>query len=200
MVCRTLTLFGWELYEGLAPDEGGTDVAQSLSETAGGLAAKGASAAKSGVNAVADGAKAVRKFFKRSPKCFTAGTMVALSDRSSYRAIEDVEVGDRVLQLNGAACSAEPFTEDRESCRVIAIEFEDPHGHDDTVMVELMRSALHPLWSLDREGWVRAGDLLPGERLKTDGGEVVIDRVRRLREAGRCTIWRWRMSSTNFTR
>ena len=33
--------------------------------------------------------------------------------------------------------------------------------------LRLQPTALHPLWSLDRDGWVRAGELSPGERLKT---------------------------------
>jgi RHS repeat-associated protein len=35
-------------------------------------------------------------------------------------------------------------------------------------------TALHPLWSIDREGWVRAGELEVGERLLTETGAVTI--------------------------
>ncbi|MGM0555199.1 MAG: polymorphic toxin-type HINT domain-containing protein [Myxococcota bacterium] len=39
---------------------------------------------------------------------------------------------------------------------------------------------MHPLWSLDRDDWVRAGELEPGERLKSEAGPLVVEQVREL--------------------
>jgi hypothetical protein len=72
-------------------------------------------------------------------KCFTAGTPVVLAT-NELESIEDVEVGDRVRQLAGATCSVEPFADAPETCRVVTLEFQDPYGYEDTLVVELMRS------------------------------------------------------------
>jgi hypothetical protein len=167
--------------------------------------------------------------------------------------IEDVDIGDRVSQHNGQACSAQPFQRDEQSCAVVTVEFENPYGYPDEMVVELMRSrswldkrdvrlgqevewtieeigvdgpglvsairscppieegkaclvtgtfqhrnrdvmelefvdselvlqptTLHPLWSADRNGWVRAGALEVGERLLTQQGTLQIAEIRRL--------------------
>jgi hypothetical protein len=44
-------------------------------------------------------------------------------------------------------------------------------------------TALHPLWSIDRDGWVRAGELAVGERLLTETGAVTIAAIERLEGA-----------------
>lgn len=54
---------------------------------------------------------------------------------------------------------------------------------DDVVEVvldgEVLRAtSAHPLWSLDREGWVPAAELRDGERLRARSGEVVVQAVR----------------------
>ena len=183
--------------------------------------------------------------------CFTAGTPIVGAD--SVKAIEDVEVGDRVRQFGGRACSEQPFTKNGERCAVVRLEYEDPYGYEDTLVVDLMRShqwieanavelggtvhlaideigiegrgrvsalpscpqidrgaaclvtgtfthrnrdvlevtfaesdlvlqptVLHPLWSVGRGGWVRAGALEVGERLRTQAGPLEVAGIRRL--------------------
>lgn len=56
---------------------------------------------------------------------------------------------------------------------------------DDVVEVvldgEVLRAtSTHPLWSLDREGWVPAGELREGERMRARSGEVIVEAVRPL--------------------
>ena len=46
-------------------------------------------------------------------------------------------------------------------------------------------TTLHPLWSLDRGGWVHAGDLVVGERLRTQYGSVTIASIEPLPGAHR---------------
>jgi len=70
--------------------------------------------------------------------CFTAGTPVVTSE--GLLGIEMVEVGDRVPQYGGEQCSIEPFVDDLASCAVITLEFENPFGYEDSLVVELMRS------------------------------------------------------------
>src|SRR5262249_44432513 len=41
-------------------------------------------------------------------------------------------------------------------------------------------TALHPLWSIDRNDWVRAGELEVGERLRTETGSVIIAAIEHL--------------------
>lgn len=38
-------------------------------------------------------------------------------------------------------------------------------------------TASHPFWSLDRKGWVAAGDLKPGEKLRTVDGSATVNSV-----------------------
>jgi hypothetical protein len=38
-------------------------------------------------------------------------------------------------------------------------------------------TASHPFWSLDRKGWVAAGDLKPGEKLRTQDGSATVKSV-----------------------
>lgn len=40
-------------------------------------------------------------------------------------------------------------------------------------------TALHPLFSLDRNGWVRAGDLAVDERLRTQSGSITVSAIKR---------------------
>ncbi len=66
--------------------------------------------------------------------------------------------------------------------RVILGTFE--HVSNDVVDVNLVGesaplqvTAGHKLWSLDRDGWVEAGDLKPGERLAGENGPVTVQSV-----------------------
>jgi len=45
---------------------------------------------------------------------------------------------------------------------------------------EIRATDVHPVWSVDREDWVPAGKLEPGERVDTLGGPVAVANVERL--------------------
>ncbi len=215
------------------------------------LASLGRGAGTRALNLVDDVADAARALENLCPggrcqaMCFTVGTPVVTSE--GLLGIEMVEVGDRVPQYGGEQCSIEPFVDDLASCAVITLEFENPFGYEDSLVVELMRStewleanqvavggtvrlafeelkvdddgyvrsisscpviaqgegcvvtgtfthlnsdvleltfansalvlqptALHPLWSEDRNDWVRAGLLLVGEHLRSESGPLEI--------------------------
>ena len=48
---------------------------------------------------------------------------------------------------------------------------------------EIRATDIHPVWSVDREDWVPAGDLEPGELVDTLAGPVAVLSVRRLESA-----------------
>ena len=45
---------------------------------------------------------------------------------------------------------------------------------------EIRATDVHPIWSVDREEWFPAGDLVPGELVDTLTGPVAVERVERL--------------------
>jgi hypothetical protein len=46
--------------------------------------------------------------------------------------------------------------------------------------IEIRATDVHPVWSVDREEWVPAGEFKPGERMDTLGGPVAVREVQRL--------------------
>ena len=59
--------------------------------------------------------------------------------------------------------------------RVVTGVFRHPVGevYDLPIGGEVIRvTALHPIWSVDRSGWVGATELLPGERVRVAGGDA----------------------------
>lgn len=79
--------------------------------------------------------------------CFTAGTPVATD--SGPTPIETVQPGDRVQSLDEASCTK---TVDRDSCRVVDLEMDDPYGYPDHLQARLMRST----------AWLADNAVVPG--------------------------------------
>jgi RHS repeat-associated protein len=96
-------------------------------------------------------------------------------------AFSELKVEDAGLVTTVASC---PPIERDDACLVTGTF---RHLNRDVMEVTFANSDLvieptwlHPLWSLDRNGWVRAGKLEPGERLKSEAGPLVVDTVREL--------------------
>lgn len=104
--------------------------------------------------------------------CFIAGTPVLIDcvdECNSYKAIENVRVGDFVLSYN------------EESGLIEKNEVSQIHVKEVDEIVELsfgdsiVRSTLdHPFYSKDRGGWVMAGDLFIGENVLSANGEAKV--------------------------
>ncbi|MEV6343298.1 polymorphic toxin-type HINT domain-containing protein [Actinoplanes sp. NPDC051851] len=119
-----------------------------------------------GLNLVASGCRAANSF---DPK-----TRVLLADGTT-KTIDDVEVGDEVL-------ASDPEAGDTEAKEVTAL-----HDNVDTDLVDLVvedgssRQSVvhttqgHPFWSVDTSLWTDAGDLQPGDHLRSvDGAPVSV--------------------------
>jgi hypothetical protein len=112
-----------------------------------------------------------------APPCrinsFVPGTLVVLADGSAVP-IESLQVGDEVL-------ATDPVTGETTGEPVVATI--TGTGVKDLVTVtvttdagasgEVTATAGHPFWVADRGVWVDAGDLLPGDWLRTSSGTWV---------------------------
>jgi RHS repeat-associated protein len=109
------------------------------------------------------------------PHSFVAGTRVLLADGTS-KPIEEVEPGDTVM-------AADPETgepEDTEQRQVThTIRTDDDKKFVDVTVADadgehtVTTTDTHPFWSVTREKWVEAGDLLDDELLRTSAGTYV---------------------------
>ncbi|MEU0157045.1 polymorphic toxin-type HINT domain-containing protein, partial [Micromonospora fulviviridis] len=125
-----------------------------------------------GAVSIAAGARAG---FKGKPSChsFASSTAVLLAD-GTHRAISEVKVGDLVL-------AADTETGDTPRKPVTDLHKNEDHDLTDlTVLAEggesktLHTTQHHPFWSKNRNGWVDAAELRPGERLQTTSGESAV--------------------------
>ncbi|MFG1778414.1 polymorphic toxin-type HINT domain-containing protein [Micromonospora sp. NPDC049048] len=134
-------------------------------------------AAAAAARAKALAAKAKAKTKKDSGGCsgknsFVAGTLVLLAD-GTRKAIEQVEPGDTVLATDPESGR----TEARQVTHTIRTDSDKEYvdvtvegtDGDDT----LTTTDHHKFWSVTRESWVDAGDLKPGELLRTSAGTYV---------------------------
>ncbi|MEU4221708.1 polymorphic toxin-type HINT domain-containing protein, partial [Actinoplanes sp. NPDC026623] len=108
----------------------------------------------------------------RNPHSFLAGTRVLLAD-SSTEPIEDVDVGDLVLATDPATgvTAPEPVTQlipghGREELVDLTVADADGVGR-------ISSTAGHLFWRTDTRKWVEAGDLRPGNHLRTSSGAQV---------------------------
>ncbi|MER7366332.1 polymorphic toxin-type HINT domain-containing protein [Nonomuraea wenchangensis] len=110
---------------------------------------------------------------------FAPGTQVLMADGSTTKDIEDIEVGDSVW-------AADPEKDDAEARTVTAV-----HRNLDTNMADvavqtadgsanvLHTTTEHPFWQQLNRKWVNAGDLRPGDTLRTaDGQSALVKQVR----------------------
>ncbi|GIF76123.1 polymorphic toxin-type HINT domain-containing protein [Asanoa siamensis] len=149
-------------------------------------------AAQAAARAKALAAKAKAKTKRNSDgggcacKCansFVAGTVVVLAD-GTRKAIEQVEPGDTVL-------ATDPRTGRTEARQVTHTIRTDSDKEYVEVTVQggdtLTTTDHHPFWSVTRGRWVDAGDLRPGELLRTSAGTYVQVGAVRTFEAERIT-------------
>ncbi len=109
--------------------------------------------------------------------CFPAGVMVRLAD-GTWRAIEDVRVGDRVLcrDASNPAYAVDVSRLVTEKFQRTATDLFEIHLADGT---SIQGTSNHPFYSLD-QGWTALQNLQPGERLLSDSGMVEVGHVRSL--------------------
>ncbi|MFJ4436145.1 polymorphic toxin-type HINT domain-containing protein [Streptomyces sp. NPDC088923] len=103
---------------------------------------------------------------------FLAGTDVELADGGT-KDIEDVDVGDRVL-------AADPETGKISPRKVVGtiVTHDDKKFTELTVQADGKKSKLtatdtHPFWSPSDKAWINAGDLHPGDRLRSTDDTIV---------------------------
>jgi RHS repeat-associated protein len=167
-----------------AAERAAKKAAEEASERAKALAAKAKAATKKGSAKADDAADEVGTSCPTSisiPHSFVAGTPVTLADGTT-KPIEKVEPGDTVLasdqnavgkQANGSQVTHAIRTDDDREFVDLTV---DGSGGEHTVTT----TEHHPFWSATRERWVDAGDLQPGELLRTAAGTYVkIGAVRR---------------------
>lgn len=113
------------------------------------------------------------KKFRPDCECFLAGTLVLLADGST-KAIEDIEVGDKVL-------ATDPETDETAAKEVTAlIRTDDDTNYNDLSIAtedgvqKLTATHEHPFWSPSENTWLEATHLKPGMTLRTDDGDTAI--------------------------
>ncbi|GGK77709.1 polymorphic toxin-type HINT domain-containing protein [Mangrovihabitans endophyticus] len=111
-----------------------------------------------------------------SRNSFLAGTPVLLADGTT-KPIEDVVIGDRVLATDpvSGATDARSVTElipgfGRKDLVDVTVDTDGPGG---AATGTLTATANHPFWVPDLRSWVDAGDLIPGQWLRTSSGTWV---------------------------
>ncbi|MEO3850727.1 polymorphic toxin-type HINT domain-containing protein [Streptomyces sp. B8F3] len=105
------------------------------------------------------------------PHSFVPGTEVLLADGSS-KPIEDLEIGDKVVVTD-------PETGKTSIRKIVAtITTEDDKDFVDLVIkadgetTTLTSTTTHPFWTREKNDWVDAGDLTPGQTLRTPDGTI----------------------------
>jgi hypothetical protein len=109
--------------------------------------------------------------------CFAQGTRVVMADLTR-KAIETITENEQVQ----AVLDKDPMGKPR-ACRVKAVYHNDPaaiwHVH---AAGQTIRTTIEHPFFVDGRGWTKVRDLLPGDRLRTDGGERV--RVESVEDSG----------------
>ncbi|MFJ9936681.1 polymorphic toxin-type HINT domain-containing protein [Streptomyces virginiae] len=156
-----------------ATDSAGTDSKANRTETDGETGG-GGSDARSGSSA--DGPGCVKR------NSFPTGSRVQMADGTS-KAIEDVEVGDKVLATDPQTGETAPKTvtativtpDDKEFTDLTLTDDANPRGPPAT----LTSTAHHPHWNQTRRQWLDAGDFAPGEQLRRpDGTTLTVQTIR----------------------
>ncbi|MFI5548036.1 polymorphic toxin-type HINT domain-containing protein [Streptomyces sp. NPDC051815] len=113
---------------------------------------------------------------------FPAGARVQMADGTS-KAIEDIEVGDKVLATDPQTGETAPKTvtatiitpDDKEFTGLTLTDDANPRGPPAT----LTSTSHHPHWSETRRQWLDAGEFTPGEQLrKPDGSTLTVQSTR----------------------
>lgn len=154
-------------------DSAGTDTKATKSETdaeSGGGSDSRAGDSESGASCP------VRK------NSFPTGTRVQMADGTT-KAIQDVEVGDKVLATDPQTgeTTAKTVTatittpDDKEFTDLTLTDDANPRGPPAT----LTSTSHHPHWSETRRQWLDAGDFAPGEQLRQPDGTTLTVRATR---------------------
>lgn len=115
-------------------------------------------------------------------RCFVAGTLITLADRS-IKKIEEVSVGEEVLTYNETTKAQETGTvgdlKQHEVTTVVKLRFDNG--------VTITTTPEHPFFCIDGEtqaekGWVKASDLKPLDFCKKLGGLTLISDVKVVEE------------------
>jgi hypothetical protein len=126
----------------------------------------------------AKASEAIAKACERNS--FPGATRVRMADGTT-KAIDDVRIGDVVL----ATAPETGHTEGRTVTRTIYTP-NDTDFVDITINVgtaQITATQHHPFWSPSAHRWIDAGDLVPGQTLRTDdGGTVTVVRVHRYQQ------------------
>ncbi|MFG2339549.1 polymorphic toxin-type HINT domain-containing protein [Streptomyces yangpuensis] len=113
---------------------------------------------------------------------FPTGARVQMADGTS-KAIEDVEVGDKILATDPQTGETAPKTvtativtpDDKEFTDLTLTDDANPRGPPAT----LTSTSHHPHWSETRRQWLDAGEFTPGEQLrKPDGTTLTVQTAR----------------------
>ena len=122
---------------------------------------------------------------EEEPLCFAAGTQILLADGAT-KAIEKIEIGQLVL-----ACPHDELQADPTPCRVMAglPQSTGRRSHAVSIAVADYVGARQSSgqrrcipFDVPSRGWVAAGDLRPGDVLKTDSG--IRAKVRGVKDTG----------------
>ncbi|GAA2125523.1 polymorphic toxin-type HINT domain-containing protein [Streptomyces synnematoformans] len=122
------------------------------------------------------------KFLKAAKTCskhsFLPGTQVLLADGSS-KPIEELEIGDKAVVTDPETGK----TAIREIVATINTEddkdFVDLTIKADDSTTTLTSTTTHPFWTQEKNAWANAGDLTPGQTLRTpDGTTATVTDVR----------------------
>jgi hypothetical protein len=106
---------------------------------------------------------------RTSSACFAAGTAVHTIDGA--RAIEELQVGDRVLSQDTStgALSFQPIVAVHHNAPAATLKL---HVGGETILA----TGIHRFWKAGR-GWVMARDLKPGDMLRSLGGSARLESV-----------------------
>ncbi|MEV4533980.1 polymorphic toxin-type HINT domain-containing protein [Asanoa sp. NPDC049518] len=103
---------------------------------------------------------------------FVAGTRVLLADGTT-EAIERVEPGDAVLTTDPESGRTEEHQVTHRIRTDTDKEYVDIAVDSSAGRDTITATAHHPFWSANQKRWVEAGDLKPGELLRTSAGTYV---------------------------
>ncbi|WP_331773367.1 polymorphic toxin-type HINT domain-containing protein (plasmid) [Embleya sp. NBC_00888] len=143
-------------------------------------------AGDAGIGALTGGAaQGVINKYARVCHSFVPGTGVLMANGTT-KAIEDVQPGDAVLATDPETGESKPrtvlaaiTTEDDKEFADLTIKTEDGEA-------SIIATTNHPFWVPDLKEWVDAGDLKPGQHLRSpDGTWIWVEAVRRFGQPAR---------------
>ncbi|MFE5522523.1 ricin-type beta-trefoil lectin domain protein [Streptomyces virginiae] len=131
-----------------------------------------AAKAAAGPMAARRGSDFLKRVVGRCTNSFVAGTKVLLANGTS-KPIEQLAVGDEVQaadpetdETGAKTVTATIYTEDDKKYTDVSVQTDDG-------VKTITTTDHHPFWSETDQAWKNAGDLKPGENLRTDDGATV---------------------------